>query len=197
LADIQFKLGTEAVGKWELPCVFEMVMEQECTSSQERMENNKDILHISAALNDSRVQSNLTAKKAAEIGENALVQIDSTLEIDGLRSPLKAALSELKNMIEPCVALARKIAPSLCSPPKKGKKRRRIGPAVNSIDELQSAAKWVTDEQWRLRIDEKVRGLTISHENNERKQAKKTVRKKLNCKKKKNRRGTMRLSANC
>ena len=193
LADIQFKLGTEAVGKWELPCVFEMAMEQGCTpsnivsgfrkcgitgiSSQEWMEKNKDIFHISAALNDSRVQSHLTAKKAAEIGENALVQIDSTLEIDGLRSPLKAALSELKNMIEPCVALARKIAPSLCSPPKEGKKRRRIGPAVNSIDELQSAAKWVTDEQRRLRIDEKVRGLTIRHENNEREQAKKDSQK--------------------
>ena len=48
---------------------------------------------------------------------------------------------------------------------------------MNSIDELQSAAKWVTDEQRRLRIDEKVRGLTIRHENNEREQAKKDSQK--------------------
>jgi len=48
---------------------------------------------------------------------------------------------------------------------------------VNSIDELQSAAKWVTDEQRCLRIDEKVRGLTIRHENNEREQAKKDSQK--------------------
>ena len=40
-------------------------------------------------LNDIRVQSHLTAKNAAEIGKNALNQIDSTLEIDGFRSPLK------------------------------------------------------------------------------------------------------------
>ena len=193
LSDIQFKLGTEAITKWELPCVFEMAMEQGCSpsnirsgfkkcgitgiSSQEWMEMHKDLFQISAALNESRVQTHLTHKRAAEIGDDALVKIHSTLQMDGLDSPLKAALSELKNMIEPCVAVAKKLGPALCSPPKEVKKRRRVGPAVNSLDELQSAAKWVTDEKRRLRIDEKVRGLAIRHENNERDQAEKDCQK--------------------
>ena len=134
LSDIQFKLGTEAISKWELPCVFEMGMELGCTpsnimsgfrkcgitgiSSTEWMGKNTDIFKISAALNDSRVLNHLTSTKAAQIGDKVLLEIESTLQMHGVPSPLKAALIDFQKMVGPCVAVAKKLGPSLCSPPK-------------------------------------------------------------------------------
>jgi len=192
LADIQFKLGTEGVTKWELPCVFEMAMEQGCssaniiagfkkcgicgTSTEAWMEKNQHIFLISAALNDSRIEKHITHTKAAQIGDKAVEQIDHTLQLDGVQSPLRKALNELRDMVKPCVLVAQKLGPTLCSPPRESKKRRS-GPAVNTLDELQAAAKWVTDEQRREKLDEKVRGLAARHEDNEREQLEKARHK--------------------
>jgi len=79
---------------------------------------NTDIFKISAALNDSRVLKHLTSTKAAQIGVKVLLQIESTLQMQGVPSPLKAALIDFQQMVGPCVAVAKKLGPSLCSPPK-------------------------------------------------------------------------------
>ena len=60
----------------------------------------------------------ITHTKAAQIGDTAVEQIDHTLQLDGVQSPLRKALNELRDMVKPCVLVAQKLGPTLCSPPR-------------------------------------------------------------------------------
>ena len=167
LREVQFLIGVDGVGKWELPAIFEYALQQGCSInniisgfrkwgisqgfSQTWMENNKQRFTISECLDFKKQDTYLTDAKLVEIGEKASAEFSKALESNSLPSPVDKIVRTLLQHLDPAINVARSLAPVLRSPPKANRKRK-AGVALNTIGESHAAAKWVTAEKRREAI---------------------------------------------
>jgi hypothetical protein len=168
LREVQFLIGVDGVGKWELPAVFEHALSLGCSAkniisgfrkcgiahgySETWMEKNKNKFAISDSLNMRRQEiAYLTDAKLVDMGGKASSELQKALEKEALPSPIKHIVTRLLEQVEPAIHVARSLAPVLRSPPKQHRKRK-AGVALNTIGESHAAAKWVTEDKRREAI---------------------------------------------